>query len=44
MTKPTNDADLFREVRTGRGKREHKKIKPSILLLIELSPQTKLPK
>lgn len=32
MTKPTNDADLFREVRTGRGKREHQKIKPYLVL------------
>ena len=32
MTTPTNDADLFREVRTGRGKREHQKIKPYLVM------------
>ena len=32
MAKPTNDTDLFREVRAGRGKRDHQKIKPYLVL------------
>ena len=32
MTKPTNDAELFREAQTGRGKRDHQKIKPYLVM------------
>ena len=32
MATPTNNVDLFRDVRTGRGKREHQKIKPYLVL------------
>ena len=32
MTKTTNDAELFREAQTGRGKRDHQKIKPYLVM------------